>query len=60
MSALPPKADIGTQSRNLCFVPKVDIGTQPLNVRLRGEEQEEEDADVTDTIGGDIENKEEG
>src|SRR5215469_17771638 len=25
MSALPPKADIGTQSRNVCFVPKADI-----------------------------------
>jgi hypothetical protein len=25
MSALPPKADIGTQSRDLRFVPKADI-----------------------------------
>jgi hypothetical protein len=25
MSALPPKADIGTWSRNVCFVPKADI-----------------------------------
>jgi hypothetical protein len=25
MSALPPKADIGTQSRNVCFGPKADI-----------------------------------
>jgi hypothetical protein len=25
MSALPPKADIGTQSWNVCFVPKADI-----------------------------------
>ena len=25
MSALPPKADIGTQPRNVCFVPKADI-----------------------------------
>src|SRR6516165_1235682 len=25
MSALPPKADIGTRSRNVCFVPKADI-----------------------------------
>jgi hypothetical protein len=24
MSALPPKADIGTQSRNVRFVPKAD------------------------------------
>jgi hypothetical protein len=26
MSALPPKADIGTQSPNVRFVPKADIG----------------------------------
>jgi hypothetical protein len=25
MSALPPKADIGTQSRNVRYVPKADI-----------------------------------
>src|SRR5262249_25684586 len=25
MSALPPKADIGTQQRNVCFVPKAEI-----------------------------------
>jgi hypothetical protein len=25
MSALPPKADIGTQQRDVCFVPKADI-----------------------------------
>jgi hypothetical protein len=25
MSALPPKADIGTQSKNVRFVPKADI-----------------------------------
>ena len=25
MSALPPKADIGTQPRNVCFVPKADM-----------------------------------
>jgi hypothetical protein len=25
MSALPPKADIETQPRNVCFVPKADI-----------------------------------
>jgi hypothetical protein len=24
MSALPPKADIGTQQRDVCFVPKAD------------------------------------
>jgi hypothetical protein len=27
MSALPPKADIGTQSRDVRFVPKADILT---------------------------------
>ena len=27
MSALPPKADIGTQQRDVRFVPKADIGT---------------------------------
>jgi hypothetical protein len=26
MSALPPKADIGTQQRNVRFVPLADIG----------------------------------
>jgi hypothetical protein len=25
MSALPPKADIETQSRDICFVPEADI-----------------------------------
>jgi hypothetical protein len=30
MSALPPKADIGTQPRNVCFVPKADIGTNSV------------------------------
>jgi hypothetical protein len=25
MSALPPRADIGTQPRNVCFVPEADI-----------------------------------
>src|SRR5215472_9907829 len=25
MSALPPKADIGTKPRDVCFVPKADI-----------------------------------
>jgi hypothetical protein len=25
MSALPPKADIGTQSWDVCFVPKADM-----------------------------------
>jgi hypothetical protein len=26
MSALPPKADIGTQPRFVCFVPKAEVG----------------------------------
>jgi len=34
MSALPPKADIGTQSRNVRFVPKADI--QELGASVRG------------------------
>ena len=35
MSALPPKADIGTQSRDVRFVPKADIAgvrRQPVSV----------------------------
>ena len=44
MSALPSKADIGVVSSDVRFVPKADI--------LR--------CDVTDIIGGDIENKEDG
>src|SRR5215472_9849774 len=43
MSALPPIADIGTQSRNVRFVPKADIGGQSpkpetglLNYRIVG------------------------
>ena len=31
MSALPPKADIGIQPRNVCFVPKADIASLLLN-----------------------------
>src|SRR5262245_50855815 len=31
MSALPPKADIGTQSWNVRFVPKADISDSALN-----------------------------
>jgi len=34
MSALPPKADIGTHSRDVCFVPKADICTA-ANSRYR-------------------------
>jgi len=30
MSALPPKADIGTQPRDLRFVPKADITARAL------------------------------
>jgi hypothetical protein len=44
MSALPPKANIVQHGRHVRFVPKAHI--------LR--------CDVTDIIGGDIENKEEG
>jgi len=44
MSALPPKADIETRSRDVRFVPEADI--------LR--------CDFADIIGDDIENKEEG
>src|SRR5262249_6761801 len=34
MSALPPKADIGTRSRNVRYVPKADI--QELGAPVRG------------------------
>src|SRR6516165_10231571 len=34
MSALPPKADIGTQSRNVRFGSKADIAADQLNVRF--------------------------
>jgi hypothetical protein len=30
MSALPPKADIGTQSRDVRFVPKAEIAQRAL------------------------------
>src|SRR6516165_5198567 len=33
MSALPPKADIGTQSWNVRFVPKADIGAATRHAR---------------------------
>jgi len=36
MSAIPPKADIGTQSRNVRFVPKADIGHLIRSVHRRG------------------------
>jgi hypothetical protein len=35
MSALPPKADIGTQSRDVRFVPKADSCTAAKRWRLR-------------------------
>ena len=31
MSALPPKADIGTHSRDVCFVPKTTIAVPQRN-----------------------------
>ena len=34
MSALPPKADIGIQSRNVRFVPKADSCTATINASL--------------------------
>jgi len=34
MSALPPKADIGTQPRHVRFVPKADISISQLAMRL--------------------------
>ena len=35
MSALPPKADIGTQLGNVRFVPKADICTAAINRQSR-------------------------
>src|SRR5262249_7231492 len=43
MSALPPKADIGTQSRNVRFVPKADSCTaakRPCSIYLVGARQQ--------------------
>jgi hypothetical protein len=37
MSALPPKADIGTQSRNVRFVPKADLSKRSKKARSRTE-----------------------
>ena len=34
MSALPPKADIGTQPRDVRFVPKADIALTCRKIRL--------------------------
>jgi hypothetical protein len=34
MSALPPKADIGTQTRNVRFVPKADMGCAAVKTLL--------------------------
>src|SRR6516225_45270 len=36
MSALPPKADIGTRSRNVRYVPKADISRSIRSARRRG------------------------
>jgi len=38
ISALPPKADMGTQSRNVRFVPKADIGRLIQSTR-RGDQK---------------------
>jgi hypothetical protein len=35
MSALPPKADIGTQPHHVRFVPKADSCTAAINAWLR-------------------------
>ena len=35
MSALPPKADIGTRSRNVRYVPKADIMRCGKNIVIR-------------------------
>jgi len=34
MSALPPKADIGTQSWNVRFVPKADMELRETHIAL--------------------------
>jgi hypothetical protein len=34
MSALPPKADIGTQQRDVCFVPRADIAPDQFDAPL--------------------------
>src|SRR5215469_2917845 len=36
MSALPPKADIGTKPRDVGFVPKADIGSEFSHLRISG------------------------
>src|SRR5215831_18898750 len=36
MSALPPKADIGTHSRDVCFVPKADSCSAAINCNDEG------------------------
>src|SRR6516162_6466229 len=60
MSALPPKADMDQHGRDVCFVPKADIGTQPPNVRFPVARSRQKRTRMSPTIGGDIENKEEG
>jgi hypothetical protein len=34
MSALPPKADIGSRDPDVRFVPKADIASRPIHVRF--------------------------
>ena len=36
MSALPPKADIGTQPRDVRFVPKADISSSIISSKAAG------------------------
>jgi hypothetical protein len=36
MSALPQKADIGTQSRDVRFVPKADISSSIISSKAAG------------------------
>ena len=55
------KADIGACPRDVRYCPESGHWNSAAKCPLsRREKQEEEDADVTDIIGGDIENKEEG
>jgi len=39
MSALPPKADIGTERRDVRFVPKADIMHREKNAVIRSPRQ---------------------
>jgi uncharacterized protein (TIGR02300 family) len=53
-AAKPAPAEAGTEEEEVAIDDSLDSDDSFI------EEQEEEDADVTDIIGGDIENKEEG